>query len=335
MDGTEQLIIPSLSLVLGGYMKKYIIVSPRPKWGGSVVLHTLCKILSELGYDAKIFYTNTYIYKKRMAIYFWLKWIFFTIDDLIKCMLVGIFKNKISSYNKQWEQYIKSRSYNLKRKWLPFVDKDTVVIYPEVIYGDFLKAKKVVRYLLYYNRYADVKNAFGENDLFFTYRRVFNDFGLNPTCRILKISHYDLNLYKQTNFEKRTGKCYVIRKGKNRKDLPNKFEGTIVDDLSELEKVEVFNKCEYCISYDTQTAYSGIAALCGCISIVIPEEGKNKEDYIKYDDKSYGVAWGFTDEEISYAKSTQKKLLNFYQNINKESVNSVREFIKISDEYFR
>ena len=335
MAGMEQLITPSLSLASGGYMKKYIIVSPRPKWGGSVVLHTLCKILSELGYDAKIFYTNTYIYKKRKTIYFWLKWIFFTIDDLIKCMLVKIFKNKISPYNKQWEQYIKSYSYNLKRKLLPFVGKNTVVIYPEIIYGNFFKAKNVVRYLLYYNRYTDIKNAFGENDLFFAYRKVFNDFRLNPTCRILKISYYDLNLYKQTNFGERTGKCYVIRKGKNRKDLPNKFEGTVVDDLSEPEKVEVFNKCEYCISYDTQTAYSGIAALCGCISIVIPEEGKNKEDYIKDDDKSYGVAWGLTDEEISYAKRTRKELLNFYRNINEQSFDAVRGFIKISDEYFR
>ena len=35
------------------------------------------------------------------------------------------------------------------RKWLPIVDKNTVVIYPEIFYGDFLNSKKVVRWLLY------------------------------------------------------------------------------------------------------------------------------------------------------------------------------------------
>ena len=34
---------------------KYVIVSPKQDNGGAVVLHTLCKYLSEEGYNAKFF----------------------------------------------------------------------------------------------------------------------------------------------------------------------------------------------------------------------------------------------------------------------------------------
>ena len=38
---------------------KFIIVSPRQHSGGAIVLHLLCKLLQNRGYDAKIFYTMT------------------------------------------------------------------------------------------------------------------------------------------------------------------------------------------------------------------------------------------------------------------------------------
>ena len=35
---------------------KFVIVSPRQTGGGAIVLHKLCKLLADRGYDAKIFH---------------------------------------------------------------------------------------------------------------------------------------------------------------------------------------------------------------------------------------------------------------------------------------
>jgi hypothetical protein len=59
-----------------------------------------------------------------------------------------------------------------------------------------------------------------------------------------------LEKYSQYNYGKRIGKCYVLRKGKFRVRPEDVADGIVVDDLSEREKVRVFNRCKYCISYE-------------------------------------------------------------------------------------
>jgi hypothetical protein len=125
---------------------------------------------------------------------------------------------------------------------------------------------------------------------------------------------------KNNNKDKRSGSCYTIRKGHNihkntiiqliRPPPPNSVE------LSELaymlEYVNIFNMYEYFYSYDPCTFYSIIAAMCGCISVVVKVDGLNKEEWlntlapIEYlketGEPLYGVAYG--EEEIEFAKST-------------------------------
>lgn len=268
---------------------KYVIVSPRQKYGGAIVLHALCKYLSDEGYDAKIFYTNIYVYRKWHKIRFWIKWIIGTVIDLFKSVAVKILGEKARNY------------------------------------GGFFNG---------YYKFADEEEAYGKNDFFFAYRKIFDNEKLNPGKHRLCISYFNLDMYKQTNFGKRNGCCYIIRKGNGRKDLPEEFNGVIIDNLPEKEKVRIFNESEYCISYDLQTAYSQIAALCGCISVVIPEPGKKREDYRLGDDNGYGEAFGFNEQEINYAKKTATKLLKLYREKNNESRKEVIYFIKECEKYF-
>lgn len=326
---------------------KFVIISPRQKSGGGIVLHVLCKYLTELGYDASVFYTQVcdykkvnkknriYLFNKNLYLYlkgviYWLRYIKFFLRDLLKLLAVKILPKNLVYINGFSRQPVKG----CKRKWTPFIDKNTIVVYPEVIYGNPLHAQKVVRWFLYYNRYKDDAAAYGVNDLFYCYREIFNDAFLNPKVRVLRTAYYDLDFYKQFNFDKRSGKCYIIRKGKNREDLPEKFDGIIIDDLLEKEKVKVFNSCEYCISYDTQTAYSGLASICGCISVIVPEPGKEKKDYLGENEKSYGVAWGFEKKELEFAVNTRNERLELCKELNQAGRRSVEDFIDVCNQYF-
>ncbi|MDE6762503.1 MAG: hypothetical protein K2J73_02350, partial [Oscillospiraceae bacterium] len=139
--------------------------------------------------------------------------------------------------------------------------------------------------------------------------------------------------YKQTNFNERSGNCYVIRKGRNRTDLPSEFDGPILDDLTEEKIVEAFNTYKYCYFYDTQTFYSSIAAVCGCIPIVVCETGKSKEDY-RPNEKAYGIAYEETESEIQYAIRTRQHLVEQIREMELDNEKEICDFIELCNKYF-
>lgn len=309
---------------------KFVIVSPTKQIsGGGIVLHAMCKYLEDLGYEARIFYIR--YHSNPGSAFFWYKWFMYLIKDswkIVSAPFLGRF------FSQDYYGYIDVPIDNLKRKIFPWVDDNTIVVYPEVIKGKIFKTDKNVRWLLYYNSYEDGDIDI-RKDMVVAFREEFNDLCLNPERRIVYCPYFNLNLYRQTNFGKRSGKCYIIHKGKKRADLPNTFDGIVVDSLSEKEKVKVFNECEYCISYDTQTGYSRIAALCGCISVIVPEEGKSVSDYRNDEDKRLGVAIGFSNKEIEFAKKTLKDLRQEMIDMDNASRKSVERFARYSEEYFR
>ena len=312
---------------------KYVIVSPRQKWGGAIVLHVLCKQLSNLGYNSSILYVDCFNYRQGHKLKFWIKYLLFTFIDIFKEFCVLLFGEKNLIKNKSFIGYVNLTVKGCKRRIWPFVGNKTIVVYPEVIYGNFTHAEKVVRWLLYYNDY-ECKDDYGEKDLFICYRDVFNDKKLNPSGLSVKCPYFNLDLYRRYNYKKRSGRCYIIRKGKDRKELPIKFDGPIIDDLPEEDKVAALNKYKYCIIYDLQTSYKGIAALCGCISIVIPEKGKSPADY-RRESPCNGVAFGVSISEIKHAKNTQHLVKTAYENTNQRCEEDVRKFISICEDYFK
>lgn len=313
---------------------KYVIVTPRMPDGGCIVLHTLCKHLIDLGEDAKIMYMGDFTYKPERRVKFWINNTLFLLKTIYKRFFSRLFGSKAKRC------YINFPKCKYRYKYIPKVDDNTVVIYPDMMFGNPLHAKNVVRWLLLYNQlYKKDGNktiGYDKSDVFFAYREVFNDPTLNPSGRILHISYYNLELYKRTNYGDRSGKCYIVRKGKGREDLPEKFDGPVIDDFSEEEKVRVFNNCEYCISYDTNTAYSKIAAMCGCISIVIPEIGKSWKDYRTPEEREtdFGVGFGLTNEEINRSIDTSYKVVDLYKKFNSVSIENAKNFIDYCNKYF-
>ena len=311
---------------------KFVIVSPKQEWGGAIVLHRLCQCLNEVGYDARILYSEKAYGKNQKKYRFWLKWGYYAIKDLLLSGAFRILRDTTLGNCAIFRKYQYEPVKNCPRKYFPFIGKDTVLVYPDTFYGNIFNAKNVVRWFLYYNRFG--KEGYGENDLFYAFRDIFNDEELNPESRKLYLAYFDLNLYKKTNFGTRSGNCYIIRKGKGRIDLPDSFDGPVIDDLPEREKVKVMNACEYCISYDMQTAYTTIAAICGCISVMIPEPGKTWTDYRENNDEHYGEALGFDKGELEYARETAGKAVERYLRLNAAGIPAAEKFAAECKTYF-
>lgn len=323
-------------------MEDFVIVSPYQYGGGPIVLHLLCKLLRDKGYNAKIYHLETIPsikYKGRRkpcslanygsTVKYFGVYFIKMIREILMMIAVKCGGGRMPVLSKYLYETVKG----CKTKFLPFVDKNTIVVYPEICYGNVLNAQKVVRWLLYHNMFEDDEKAFGKDDLVVCYREVFNDPKLNPDVRTLHIYNFDFDLYKQTNFGERSGKCYIIRKGASRGDLPEKFDGPILDKLSERNIAKAFNKYKYCYFYDTQTFYAGIAAICGCIPIVVCEPGKRREDYI-LNATSYGIAYGDSDDEIQYAISTRELLFEKIKRETRDNVKKVDDFIELCNNYF-
>ena len=312
--------------------QKYVIVSYRSQAGGDIALRNLCRLLNECGQDAKTIYLHSYNYDEKHVFSFWLSWLLRNCKVFLKTLFPFLLSKE------QKKSFQELTLGNVRKKYTPFIGKNTIVVYNELLKGNPLRAKKIVRWLLFYNRFYKQSEGktigYEKNDLFFTYREIFNDYTLNPECKVLCTPYFDLDLYKRYNFGERHGKCYVLRKGKWRVNDSDFKDKIVVDDLSEHEKVRVFNECEYCISYDTQTAYSKIAALCGCISVIVPEEGKQRNDYRTANEDSSGIAFGFSPEEINFAETTRDKIKTKFEEINKQSKEDVERFIRECRIYF-
>ena len=314
----------------------FIIASPRQNSGGTIVLHKLCKLLTEHGYNAKIFYftgCQEKIYKNKIA--FWLYQFIFYLKDAVKMFIAKFFVND-ENFTIRYQGYYYCPVKGCKRKYLPFFNKKrTIVVYPEIVYGNFLRAKHVVRWLLYYNRYAESKGAYGKNDLFIAFREIFNDEKLNSEKRLVNVHNFDSDLYRQTNFGERKGNCYIVRKGSKRADLPTQFDGVVIDTLSEFQKIKTFNQCEYCISYDMQTFYTTIASLCGCKVVCVPEPGKSRSDYLSSSEAGYGKAFSFEKSELEFAESTKNLMMQRINSFDQKNEENIKKFIDYCDSYFK
>lgn len=315
-------------------VKDIIIVSPRGVSGGSLALDTLCSLLSAKGYNARVFKIAGAPKKKVSKNQLWMKVIGDYFRDMIYPLLIKVLGG--SKRTESYKQFCYKYGPSVKKKRTPIFDRDsTIVVYPENIYGNILNAKHVIRWFLNINPFKGMDGAYGENELFVAYREIFNDKELNPDVRCATLFYFNNNLYKQYNFGKRKGNCYIVRKGCRRADLPEVFDGPIIDSLSEEDKVKVFNECEYCYSYDLQTYYSTIASVCGCKSIVVFEPGKTAYDYYSEDEvkNHVGVSYGNSSEEIEYAANTRNELLESldYSSFNEKNIN---KFIGYMEDFF-
>ena len=97
--------------------------------------------------------------------------------------------------------------------------QNSIVIYPEFIYGNPLKFKNVVRLILYYNGVMSKFQNF-EGETLFTYNKKYA-----PNVDLLCIPGLDENIFYKDENVRKDRDCYFVYKGGMWKDIPE-FSGS-------------------------------------------------------------------------------------------------------------
>ena len=216
--------------------RPYLITAPpyNEKSAGQAVLHRMCHELNQLGFEA---------YLAIMENPNWPKGLVYT--------------------NPRFQTPIASLEKNLV--------KDCIVVYPEIVTGNPLGAKRVVRYLL--NKEAQfgqgaIKRA--ETDYFLIYSKLYGS-GHGK----LLIPHFNFELFNEFGavpFEQRTQLAWYEGKGsKYGKVTP--IEGAITitrqwpDDRREL--ADILKKTKFLFTWDSTTSLITEAMMCGAVPVLM------------------------------------------------------------------
>lgn len=125
---------------------------------------------------------------------------------------------------------------------------------------------------------------------------------------------------------------YVDHKGADRVRIPETIHLQQLSNLPPAQLCELLSSARLLVSYDTRTFVSALAALCGCLSVVVPIDGISADEWRRAMPLlSYGVAYGFDKAEIERAVATAPWLLKTLQcteALTERQIDSMLERIK-------
>jgi len=205
--------------------------------------------------------------------------------------------------------------------------------------------KKIVRRILY-----KLGGFFGYNG-FYSTKELVTQYGRAFTIEtkyenVPELTNYvfDENIWKDKGYSRSKEDLILIKKGNFTKNEKT-HKGIIIDQprkpneekvgYSNFELSELFNKHERFITYDNETFHSIQAAMCGCVSIVIPDGSLNEEEWRNSNPiRKWGIAFGDSDEQIEFAKSTVDKLKKVLFDKIEEGKQQIKQIRKMAMEKF-
>lgn len=296
---------------------KFLICAPRYNElsGGSIVLHKLCDSLNKQGHQALLWPIN----KPRFA----------GMDCLRYFTRLSVYY-AVRLYRKP---FLSPRGLVSPIAKTSDID-DSIVIYPETVEGNPLRATRYVRWLLYKPGFHNGRDQSFDRELYFYFTKAFDvDVG-NAICGgRLTVFDYFTDIYNEENVGTREKICFLIRKGSMRDDLPVLNNQWVLDGLDHKKMAKAFKECKRCYFYDSYTFYSTYAALCGCVPVIVPIPGVSKEQWLPEEYLRYGLAYGESD--IPNAMATRGNLIDRLKNDEEQSVEMICEFAEKVREFFQ
>lgn len=289
---------------------KFLIYTFDPTWrsGGSMVMHELSKILSDLGEDVYLTVTPEKLPENNSKLI-----------DQTEAMIIS-------------------------------AQDDCVTIYPEVVAGNPLNAKHVVRWVLYYpGGHGAGDTVYNESEYVFSYSKRFIENTIYENSPLLFIFNSNVNKFYDVG-RNRSRDAFLIRKGSlginNLEERRNRHVGPysnlltkeilnvdyIINSVSSFEELnEAFNEIRYFISFDPDTYFNVLAALSGCISIVVPMDGIDSEQWkTKSEVSNYGISYGFDD--LFWSFKTQNKVREHILQMEQRNILSAKTLIQLTKE---
>lgn len=279
-------------------MSQIIIAAPsfNPSIGGAIVLHKLCHILNNLGYNASLYTTE--------------------------------------KLNGPFNFFILNDNFNTKIT-TDIDHKNDIVVYPEIESFNPLGCDNVVRYILntYHlpSEGSNVMATWNENDYWLYFNNLFYDNIKDPN--FLHIIDTKLDSYKDYGLERTIDACFTYRKKSHEISSLNIIHPSdaieIPYNTPDEELIRLFNICKRFYSYDTETYLNVLAAQCGCESVIVPYKDITKETIINNQPSfKYGIAYGLDD--LEHANSTRSLLRKHLQDLEDKQINDTKiEFKKI------
>jgi hypothetical protein len=304
---------------------KFLIVSPQydDRAGGSIALHKLCAILNGLGYES---YLHPYHKRYRLSNY-----------NLVRKW----FRNLKDHYRHGKGDYGRYRVNPAFDTPVLHVVNDSllrefVVIYPETVFGNPLNSQRVVRWILHNPGFHTGRVNYGKNELYFKYHsgiKYFYSSGSVVSNNFLAVLHCPLEDFNLNDVPlDRKGTAYCMKKGKL-KPIQHDLTGSVLIDGKSLSEISsIFKQVKTFISYDAYTFYSRLAVLCGCESIVVPDQGVTKEQWYPNPAHRYGLSYGFSDVEA--ASETAHLVKEQILSEERKSIENVKDAVIEINDYF-
>lgn len=211
---------------------------------------------------------------------------------------------------------------------------DPIVIYPEIVRGNPLRGRRVVRWLLNTPGVCGGDGIYAWDDRIFLWHPSYQSDKTFPALGLLHAKDFHLDYFRDQG-KKRAGCCHAFHKyrGIDRKqhpknsvciDEPRAWRGPRAGGNQYLLKI--FNQTGRFYCYDLKTQLGVIAALCGCETVFVPDPAITLQQWIAdWGREAYGCAYGAKD--LPRAKATLPLLRPALAEIEKESVQTVRAFV--------
>lgn len=283
-----------------------------PHIGGITVLHKLCHLLNENGYDAYLSPSNGF----------------------------GL------GHGSMYEPFRISPRYNVKivnDHILSNMD-DVIVIYPESWFGNYLNGKNVVRWILGPPS-NDRVSTWSDSDLWFWYSSLYNSTSINyggykkDTENYLCVLEFYEDIFKVKNTLDRDINSWTLRKSAGYIDESkyiHEQDSILIsyDDAGRLDWLsEIFNRSNRFYSYDPYTFLSLQSVMCGADSIVVPIDNLSMEDFLKHSIFSKYISYGVDD--LSRSRSHRNELKDHIQELEQNTIRDLHLFVEKCNNYFR
>jgi hypothetical protein len=192
-----------------------------------------------------------------------------------------------------------------------------IAVYPEIVYGNPLRARTVVRFLLNFPGILGGDATVAADEIVFGFSRVLAEAGGAPE-NVLHMPVLDTEVFSPFPQVPRQGVCHYL--GKYRRDHGGEAFGLpegsteIASDPKAMDQetiAAIFRRSELFYVYEN-TGLIVEAALCGCPTVMMPNPWLTAQ-IAQHELGTDGIAWGDSPEAIAEAKRTVGNMRARYQ----------------------